>query len=146
MVATEPEGSRSDEEERVFGVTVVREGEAIVRELARQLTLPLEGECLYCYVHRMLAEYGCDHRFRWATHYRDVRAPRAKALEARLGRMAGCDCELFVNGVTLVRRLQVVRDDVDDHDLDRRWPETLPECAGIRTGSTQRCRHWTRRR
>ena len=137
----------------MFGVAVVREGEAIVQELARQLTSPREGECLYCYVHRMLSEHGCDDRLRWAAHYRNVRAPRAKALEARLGRMgASCDCELFLNGVTLVRRLQVARlesDDSSDDDLDEcdlRWPEPMPECDGVRAGSTQRCTHWTRRR
>lgn len=79
----------------------------------------------------MITDHGCATSLRWAIRYRDLRAPRAKALEQRLGRMGGsCDCGLFLNGVTLDRRLRV--------------PGTVSE--GVRTGSTQRCTHWVRQR
>jgi Protein of unknown function (DUF2695) len=117
----------------VFGVAAVREAEAIVLDLHRKLTTPRSGECLYCYVQRMLADHGCNDRLRWATRYRDLTAPRAKALEQRLGRMGGfCDCELFINGVTLARGVQL--------------EAPRPACAGVRASSTQGCTNWERRR
>ena len=67
-----------------------------LRILSSALTDPHDGECLLCYVYRML-EHGCT-GLRWALHYRDLRAPRATALEARLGQKGGyCDCEIFMN-------------------------------------------------
>jgi hypothetical protein len=57
------------------------------------------GECVLCYVHRMVTAFGCDGTLRWALRWRDRRAPRAVRLEARLtARGAHCDCELFSNG------------------------------------------------
>jgi hypothetical protein len=50
----------------------------------------------------MLEEHGCNNELRWATRYRDLRAPRATALRDRLFRMGGfCDCEIFLNGMML---------------------------------------------
>jgi Protein of unknown function (DUF2695) len=119
----------------------VQEAEAIVLDLTRRLTGPRDGECLCCYVVRMLDDHGCDTTLRWATRYRDLRAPRATALEERLGRMGGfCDCEIFMNGMDLVPRLRV------GPDGEEQWPTPLPSCAGVRTGSTQGCANWTRRR
>ena len=67
-----------------------------LRELAVSLTDVRDGECLLCYVYRML-ELGCS-GLRWAGRYRDIRAPRATGLERRLGTMGGfCDCEIFMN-------------------------------------------------
>ncbi len=58
------------------------------------LTVPSLGECLACYVLRML-DFGCL-GLRWATLYRDQAAPTATALARNLGRMgAFCDCENF---------------------------------------------------
>ena len=77
--------------------SLVTETERELRILSTALTDPHDGECLLCYVHRML-EYGCT-GLRWAVRYRDLRAPRATALERRLGRRGGyCDCEIFLNG------------------------------------------------
>ena len=77
--------------------SLVTDTERELRILSTALTEPHEGECLLCYVHRML-EYGCT-GLRWAVRYRDMRAPRATALERRLGEKGGyCDCEIFLNG------------------------------------------------
>ena len=59
--------------------------EQYVRVLARVLTSPRPHECLLCYVLRMLNEFGCDTSLRFAVTYRDQQAPRATALEVRLG-------------------------------------------------------------
>jgi len=53
-----------------------------LRHLSIQITQPKPRECLHCYVYRML-EFGCT-GLRWAKRYRDLRAPRATALDRRL--------------------------------------------------------------
>lgn len=123
--------------------------ETYLRRLAAELTDPREGECLLCYVYRMLA-HGCT-GLRWAKRYRDLRAPRATALERRLGRVGGyCDCEIFVNGY-----------DLRPEHLERKpgyavvggvltygepmYPSPMPHCFGAGRGSTRPCGLWARR-
>lgn len=66
--------------------------------LSRQLTEPAEFECLRCYLLRMLSEFGCDGTHRWTVRWRQMRAPRARALLRRLRQMGGsCDCEVALN-------------------------------------------------
>src|SRR5688572_13193504 len=75
------------------------QAEQIVRLVADELTMIRPGECLVCYVDRMVHEVGCDTTLRFATWYRDQRAPRATALRDRLGQVGGyCDCEVLMNG------------------------------------------------
>jgi hypothetical protein len=84
---------------------VVLSAESLLRDLAHGLTEPQEGECLFCFVARMMDEHGCDHTLRWATRYRDLCAPRATALEERLSRMgAFCDCGIFRHGMVHASR------------------------------------------
>ena len=72
--------------------------EAEVTWLSRRLTEPGERECLRCFLLRMINEFGCDGTHRWATRWRDERAPRARALLRRLERLGGfCDCEVLLN-------------------------------------------------
>lgn len=129
----------------------LQEAERILADASLALLGPEPGECLLCYVHRMLVEFGCDCRLRFATHFRDVRAPRATGLERRLGRAGGyCDCEIFLNGYDLRREYWVPdvasqREEFDDDDdVEQTWPSPLPRCAGVRAGSTQPCRLWGR--
>lgn len=101
---------------------------------------PHLGECLLCYVHRMLQDSGCV-GLRFASHYRDVRVPRATALESRLRSMGGfCDCEIFLNAYEL-RAEYVPVAGGDDQEL--LWPGDLV-CAGVQTRSTQPCTLWRR--
>ena len=93
-------------------------------EMSRRLTEPGRRECLRCYLMRMLNQFGCDNTHRWTIHWRDTRAPRARALPDRLSQYGGCcDCEVIFNvypGYPEVDRL-------------------LP-CAGVRRpGSTRPC-------
>ena len=127
---------------------VVSETEDELRRTAAELTAIRPAECLLCYVHRML-EFGCT-GLRWARHYRDLRAPRATALEHRLGRRGGfCDCEIFLNGYTLAPERLVhpppyVENGVT-YEEDPVHPVPMPECLGVRKGSTQGCDLWARR-
>ncbi|MQA62727.1 MAG: DUF2695 domain-containing protein [Actinophytocola sp.] len=106
---------------------VKTEAEQYVAQLHEGLTQPRDHECLACYVERMVTEFGCDNKLRWARRWRGMCAPRAVALERRLEDRGGfCDCEVLYNV----------------------YPERLPEdahtpllpCAGVgRRGSTKPC-------
>jgi hypothetical protein len=129
--------------------SLVTEAERELRILSSALTEPHQGECLLCYVHRML-EFGCT-GLRWAVRYRDLKAPRVTGLERRLGAVGGyCDCEIFLNGYEPVRELWTPAREYDEDGstvfVDPEWPEQLPECRGARAGSTKGCGLWVRRR
>jgi hypothetical protein len=107
-----------------------------LRDVLEELTNPHEGECLFCYVYRML-EFGClPDRLTWARRWRDLRAPRATGLERRLAARGGfCDCEIFLNGWEPRELL------IDDNG-DEAYPLVMPRCRGVRRGSTQHCSLW----
>lgn len=132
------------------GNSLVSEAERELRSLSAALTEPREGECLLCYVYRML-EFGCT-GLRWSRRYRDERAPRATSLEHRLGQKGGyCDCEIFLNGYELAPEHWLPPEDavgrggtcVEDPSS---YPDPLPDCRGVRRGSTQGCALWVRLR
>jgi hypothetical protein len=125
--------------------SLVSDAEDELRTLSAALTAPRERECLLCYVYRML-ELGCT-GLRWATRYRDLRAPRATALEERLGRKGGfCDCEIFMNGYELAPQYWVpAQEYVEDgiaYETDPSYPDPLPSCLGVGRGSTKGCGLW----
>ncbi|MGY1741714.1 MULTISPECIES: DUF2695 domain-containing protein [unclassified Blastococcus] len=106
------------------------------------LTTPRAGECVFCFVDRMLDAFGCATTLRWARRWRDLRLPRATGLERRLGARGGhCDCEVFLNGWDLRPDLQV-----PDEQGEPGWPRPRPECAGVGPRSSQPCAHWVARR
>ena len=129
--------------------SLVSDTEQELRILSAALTDPHQDECLLCYVYRML-EFGCT-GLRWAGRYRDLRAPRAVAMEKRLGQMGGfCDCEIFLNAYQLApeRWMQggeYVEDGVT-HLTDPSYPDPMPSCRGVRRGSTRGCVLWVRLR
>lgn len=142
------------------GVPAVQDAERILADASQALLQPDHGECLLCYVHRMLLDFGCNTRLRFATRYRDVRAPRATALERRLARLGGfCDCEILLNGYelrlehhdsdpwsALVDEFTETADLADDPaETEQPSPGPLP-CTGVRAGSTQPCSLWWPRR
>ena len=72
--------------------------EAELIALSGVLTEPEERECLRCFLLRMLNEFGCDGTHRWTIRWRDLLAPRADGLPARLAELGGCcDCEVLLN-------------------------------------------------
>jgi hypothetical protein len=102
---------------------------------------PHEGECLVCFVERMVAEYGCDSSLLWATRFRDLRSPTATALEKRLrSKAVRCDCLVFQKAYQPVREVMVR--DVHTDELER--PKRMPPCAGVRRTNTRPCAHWER--
>ena len=112
-----------------------------LRGLAQLLVEPLPSECMLCFTARAVGELGCDSTLRWATRFRDLRVPRAMALEKRLGRVGGfCDCEIFMNGYQL-RRQYLAYDAETDAHIE---PAEPPACRGVRRGSTQGCELWER--
>ena len=121
--------------------TILEQVESYLRDQAEAMTEPAPGECLACYVQRMLAAHGCNTTLRWAQRFRDRRSPRATGLERRLGNMGGfCDCEIFLNGLQLARHLLVRDIDTDELEL----PAERPDCAGVRPTSTRPCTNWER--
>jgi len=101
-----------------------------LRQLAHQWTEPDEGECVLCFVARMLDSWGCDETLRFAERYRVRRAPRATAMLRRFNDAGGfCDCEIFLNGYVLADP----------------FAGELPKCRGVRRGSSQPCGSWVRR-
>lgn len=106
-----------------------------------ELPEPISGECLPCYVARMLRSHVCSHTWRWASRFRELRSPDAAGMERRMGRRgATCDCEIFVSELTLARH-QLVRD-VHSDELEQ--PTEPPDCAAVGRTSTHPCANWQR--
>ncbi|WP_415078781.1 DUF2695 domain-containing protein [Microbacterium sp.] len=104
---------------------IVSEAEALVHALAGELTAARQGECLPCYLDRVLRDAPCDGSLRLTCAYRDARAPRATKLERRLRDHGGqCDCEVLMN--------------VYWSKSDQVMP-----CTGVGRGSTQPCELWS---
>ena len=59
------------------------QAETFVRDLAAAIVAPREGECLACYLDRVLRDAPCDGSLRLSRTYRDARAPRVVALDDR---------------------------------------------------------------
>lgn len=127
--------------------SITDEAEAYLRGLLDERPPPHPGECLACYLHRALEHGGCGGDLALAGHYRDAVAPRAAALERRLGRSGGyCDCEVLANAMQPAWHLWSPSRELE---LDGRTivieaepPERMPRCTGVRRGSTQPCRNW----
>jgi len=122
-----------------------------LRTVAAGLTDIRPGECMLCYVYRML-EFGCT-GLRWATHYRDVRAPKVRDLNRKLGRLGGfCDCEIFMNAFepgpaaypprAPIRMDDDEPDDDAEREMDAEWPAVMPRCRGAVPGSISGCALW----
>ena len=117
----------------------VEELEVELVALSEQLTTPNPGERVFCYVHRMLSSHGRDGALRWAARWRDLRAPRATALECNLGAHGGyCDCEIFMNGWTASPTITTWDFDADEEV----WPNPMPMCRGASPRSAQPCSLW----
>jgi hypothetical protein len=120
------------------GLWTVHRLEEEIAGLARLLTAPRMGECVFCFTNRMVVDHGCDHTLRWVRRWRELRAPRATALLRRLrARGAFCDCEVFANGWDVT--VQTVHDPVTGEEC---WPPEVTGCRGVRPGSAQPCTLW----
>jgi hypothetical protein len=135
---------------------IIDESEGELGVLSELCTAPGLGECLLCYVYRLSADPGCDGTLRWAQRWRDLRAPRAKALERQLAAAGGyCDCEIFMNGWTASSTITRTHpqtgpsaydeDDDVNEDEDEIWPDPMPSCNGVPPRSTESCSLWSPR-
>lgn len=123
---------------------VVRDAEEYLQRVVAEVMAPHPAECVLCYVTRMIGEHGCDETLRWTGRFRELRSPRATALEARMQAVGGfCDCEILSNGYRL-RREHLER---DIHTDELREPDRPPNCGGVgRLDSTKPCTVWEPRR
>ena len=141
---------------------ILDDAELFLARTSLRLIGPLPGECLVCYLARMLGEWGCRGP-RFIDHYRDTVAPRATALRERLSRMGACccDCEVFLNVYELRREpppiggieriLMNFDEDLDPDEFGDEFGDEptssggeRPPCQGVRRGSTQPCANWQR--
>jgi hypothetical protein len=99
---------------------------------------PQEGECLVCFVARMLDDHGCDATLLWSDRFREARSPTATGLEKRYA--VPCDCHVVASH-RLVRTLMLR----DVHTDELEMPPRLPTCAGVRRTNTRPCANWERR-
>lgn len=100
--------------------------------------LPFPGECLPCFVGRMVGSQGCSGGLGWVEQFRMHRAKRASALTRRLAAQGAlCDCTL----TDVVWRLSP---GLWEWTADGRLvpPAEAPPCVGVRPNSAQPCRHW----
>ncbi|MFG6402317.1 DUF2695 domain-containing protein [Microbacterium sp. P04] len=128
--------------------TIDTRAEEYLRQLSARRIRPEEGECLVCFVNRMLNAFGCDNTLRFARAWRDERAPRATSLEERLADRGGfCDCEILYNAYWPAGHLWSVEQWNDLADGGQEYtegapPETMPSCELSRKGSTKPCGLW----
>lgn len=110
--------------------------------LSSNLVKPRPRECLACFIERMVEEFGCNSTLRWATAWRDERAPRATRLEDRLQRRgAFCDCEVTINAYVLQAEMQMLAP--GQYDAEGRYVAPAELCFGVsRSDSTQPCALW----
>ena len=73
--------------------------EAYVAELAQRWTGPHPGECLYCYLCRVLDEFGCQGSHEWTRRWCDAQPGSTGWVLGWVRRSGGCccDCEVVVN-------------------------------------------------
>lgn len=117
--------------------TIDDEAERYLRQLSAKWVRPEQGECLTCFVNRMLTQFGCDGTLRFALFYRDKRAPRAASLEQALAGAGGyCDCEILMNAVEPAEGADRFGDDA---------PTVMPACSEVSAGSTRPCANWHER-
>lgn len=108
---------------------------------------PRPGECLACFLHRMLAGLPCVGTFAWTEHYRSSLARRAVSLVDRLrSRGAACDCSVV--DVVWWPRTGSPGTLSGERDL---VPPTLrparqPPCGRQQTRPSQACSNWAERR
>lgn len=108
---------------------------------------PRPGECLACFLHRMLAGRPCVGTFVWTDHYRVSRARRAVSLVDRLrSRGAACDCSV-VDVVWWPSPRARGSGPGETGHLTSTGPVAVPSlCGGEQTRPSQACDNWAARR
>lgn len=129
----------------VGGDPAVVEAEQILTDAAVALRDPGARECLQCYVLRMLESHGCGGGLQFTKSFRDIRAPRATRLEERIARSGGaCDCDVLEGFHMAEHEWRGIHPLAADGVVVERSerPDRIPDCTGVRQGSTQPCSLW----
>lgn len=96
-------------------------------------TQPVRGECLACYVYRMIRGGPCPNGLTWTAHWRDRQSAGATALLRRLSdNGALCDCAV-IDGFWVPS---------PSWDLCPPLEVAGPVCLGVRPRSTKACDLW----
>jgi hypothetical protein len=84
-----------------FDTTVADEAEKYLRQLDAMTRDPQSGECLRCFVDRMVAAHGCDTSRRFTTRWLKAAgtADRDQVLRWFESRGGYCDCEVIMNAL-----------------------------------------------
>ena len=78
--------------------SIADEADDYLRTVAAEPEDPRRGECLRCYVRRMVSRRGCDGRHRWVGRWQREKPEPTPGLRSRLERRGGyCDCEVVLN-------------------------------------------------
>lgn len=100
---------------------------------------PVQGECVACFVRRMVERCACTGTLIWAEHWKRVRSPSASAFIGRLERRgAVCDCALVSVLWTLSPEHWTF---TTSGELTA--PDVAPACAGVRPRATGPCGLWS---
>ena len=79
-------------------MSIADEAEQYLRAVTSRPEPPRDGECLRCYLRRMLPAHGCDGKHRlvkvWQRHRTEVGPGLLRWLDERDG---FCDCEVVMN-------------------------------------------------
>lgn len=117
-----------------YTVTELEDALKVVKQL-----LPPRYECLACYLNRMLASRNCT-GLKWCTTYRDLRAPRATAMERKFPALGGyCDCEVQAN---IFRINDALWSSAEGGSADDAY---VPACHKVRLGTIKPCELWLMR-
>ena len=122
------------------GPGTVESLEAELRELSHLMMAPRPGECLPCYLLRMVGD-GC--RGHTVTdHWRRMAAPNAVRLRRMLSDLGACCCECQVFAWVYDLRPAFKELFVE---AARRGDLEPPRCRGVRPGSVQPRVYWERK-
>jgi hypothetical protein len=85
--------------ERLVPPSTAFDPEAYVGELAEHWTGPHPAECLYCYLSRVLDEFGCRGSHEWTQRWCDAQSFDTGWVLPWVQREGGCccDCEVVMN-------------------------------------------------
>lgn len=118
---------------------------ALVEDFAT-LAAVAPGECLACYVARMLFRWGCDGSWRFVAHHEDVSGGPAVSEWPAWRRLGGCDCAVYYVVFELVDDVEEPGEYPGVGDPPVAHPEwswlSSPPCQGVAHGSQEPCGLW----
>lgn len=105
------------------------------------------GECLACYVTRMVFLHGCDGTWRFVEHHEATADEPAASSCAEWRRDGACDCAVYDLGFDLAEDVEEPVEHLDTGGvpvvLHHEWPWPNPHpCRGVGAGPGEPCSLW----